>query len=886
MPVPRAAGAITLDGTLDEDTWKTASEFGCFIRTQGMRGNAVWGIDEAEAQTTVLMCRDEKYVYLGYEMAEPYIDVLKTQSGGQDDGRIWLDDCVEFKVDLGRDGKRVLHFIWNSLGRTYDEEEGTGCGGRAWNCDGKEAAARVDKANKKWFVEAAVPYEGLGAVPVTSGPLWRISLCRERYASDYRGLQENSAWCGQPERQLSTASRFGEVIFTDVTVRDVKIPEAHLGTGKTSFRIRGSRDRTVQVDVRSSARAESMGDRKTVELKAGKEAPVELDFCVADQGTAIVYVTIKEGDTLLACLRRAYYVPPLSRELAEHTKRLEAILANSGKDSPLAASAQSKLDGVRGLAAEVAQFVKTRSAAPFTDESRRQWDALAEKAGAYSAIGSYVSWNASPWLKVNQREMPDSFDSKATVALEAAQDEVEYGAFMVTNLTESPIAFRMRNRCGIPGLKLLTSPIPLMRTIAKSNPLAANLKGEVANPESVGAGHPTSAAPMLTMNEWGEVYVPGLSTKRVFVRADTHGVKPGRYSGQFVVEPLNAGYAPARVTIMLTVWPFAIPPRTPLSLYLWDYSRGAAHLDDLAAHRVTHFCVNSNPEETASATDFVRAKFRRGKLIGSYGIMANFENFAKKKGLKTGTEEYRNAFAKYVSDWAAAVKKAGATLDDVAVQHIDEPYGKAVEKILELGPVARKARPGLKFVVTCMTPFPELKQIAPYCDIYGFRGDQVYEPFKSFLEEEQKKGKKVWSFTCQTPVADRPPLSYWRMRAWWCFKQGFDGIMINLWSHLVHYDIWGPHIPPEPTVGYEALTQGMEDYCLFVMLRDLAAQAEKAGKTKEAAEARAVLDAAMSSVVRKPNADTTEADLAVLLETHRQLIGRQIAATRKALGME
>lgn len=885
MPIARTNGAIALDGRLAEQAWQTASEFGCFIRTQGMRGNAVWGLDQAEAQTKALVCYDQERLYVGYEVAEPYIDVLKTRSGPHDDGRIWLDDCVELKLDLGRDGKRVLHFIWNSLGRTYDEEDGAGCGGRAWNCEGKQVAAHVDKAGKKWCVEASVPYAGLGVEPPAPGTVWRVSLCRERYASEYRGLQENSAWCGQPERQLSTASRFGEVVFSDLAVREVRVPQAHLGTGTASFRLRSGGPRTVRVSVLSTAKdGEPIGDPKTVKLAAGKETPVALDFRVAEEGTAIVYVTIEDGDTLLACLRRTYYVRPLSQELGNHIERLEAILANSREGSPLAASAESKLAGARKLAAEVAAFVKGQSAKPFTDESRKQWDALGQKANAYSAIGSYVVWSASPWLKVNQKEMPDSFDSKAAVTLEAAQDEIEYGAFMISNLTRSPIAFRMLDYCRVPNLKLLSSPIPLMQTIAKANPLAANLRGEVANPESVGAGHPTSAAPMLTLNEWGEVYVPALSTKRIFVRVDTHGVEPGRYSGQFAIQPLNASYAPARVTIALTVWPFAIPSRTPLSLYLWDYSRSAAHLDDLAAHRVSHFCVNSNPEETAKSTEHVRAKLRRGKLIGSYGIMASFENFAKKRGLKRGTDAYRAAFAKYVTRWVEAVRKAGATLDDVAVQHIDEPYGEAIKKILELGPIVREAQPDLKLVITCMTPFPELQQIAPYCDIYGFRGDVLYEPFKSFLEQEQKKGKQVWSFTCHTPVADRPPLSYWRMRPWWCFKQGFDGIMINLWSNLVHYDWRGPHVAPEPTAGYEALTQGMEDYCLLVMLRDLIGEAEKAGKTKESTAAKAVLDAAVAAVVRKPTAETGEPDLAALLERHRQLIGRQIVALRKTLG--
>jgi len=188
--------------------------------------------------------------------------------------------------------------------------------------------------------------------------------------------------------------------------------------------------------------------------------------------------------------------------------------------------------------------------------------------------------------------------------------------------------------------------------------------------------------------------------------------------------------------------------------------------------------------------------------------------------------------------------------------------------------VFREQQPKLKLMLSCMTPFNELQQIAPFTDVYGFRGDVMYEPFTSFLKAEQAKGKEVWTFTCGTPVADAPAISYWRQRPWWAFKQGMDGIMIFCWGYLVHWE-WGAssHVGPVPTIGYEALAQGMEDYALLDMLRQRIAAARQAGRTEAADAAQTVLDTAIADAVVKTGPKLTEEQLETRLLGARLQVG-------------
>jgi hypothetical protein len=235
-----------------------------------------------------------------------------------------------------------------------------------------------------------------------------------------------------------------------------------------------------------------------------------------------------------------------------------------------------------------------------------------------------------------------------------------------------------------------------------------------------------------------------------------------------------------------------------------------------------------------------------------------------------------------LNDWVNTMLGFGATYEQMAIQHFDEPYGDAIKRIVELGPIFRKEQPKLRLILSGMTPFNEVQEIEPYTDIFGFRGAYYYEPFQSYYQKLQKeKGKQVLSFTCSTPVMEMPPLSYWRVRPWLCRRQGMDGMMIFAWAYLVHWE-WGQDadVVPPSTRGWEAVRQGMEDYCLL----DIIGKERERVKDKDAKlaeEAGALLEDALKNVAVSPGGAVTEEIQAQRVEEHRTKLGEMIVRLKK-----
>ena len=877
LPVTRCATAPTIDGKLDDAAWAEAAAASEFIRVKGIRGNALWGVDAPEAGTSVKICYDDEFLYLGWRCEEPFVEVLKTQTKVHD-GSVWFDDCVEFFLDVTRDGKHVIQTITSAANVVYDADYANG--GKKWSLEGAQSV--VSKGDKVWFVEAAYPFAGLGVQAPKAGDTWRMNFGRERYASSYRGLQENSLWSGQPESKFDMPERFGDILFGDLALVSVSVPRAFIGTAKVEARIRNTsaKARKLAATLECTSGGDLGGDRE-VELPAGQVTTVEIPFSTKTEGTQILWLTLKEGEKVVAVARRTFYVPSVSDPLAKTIGKMEGLLTNAKEGSELAAGIEEQLPKMRELQQQVAAFLEKQAEQPISDEAKKTWDGYEKRMKSFAALGTYVIWKKSPWLAVDQKELPESLNDRPTVSLTAAQGELEAFCFVFSNLTSEPIGLRLMGRLPIPG-KLYSSPITTFEEIARENPDSAHLKGSFADPERIAGGDPTSAVPLLRMNEWNELWLPANQTRQVWGLLDTHGVEPGKYSKSLVVKHLNKPWPDKRLSISITVWDFAIPEKTPLGLYLWDYASSEAHIKDMADHRVNIFFANCNVDHLKKSEEVIKRKLRYGQVWGGYGILHEFEKVAEKKGAKRGTGDYQKLFADYLNEWVNTMLSFGATYDQIAVQHFDEPYGDAIKKIVELGPVFRKEQPKLRLILSGMTPFNEVQEIEPYTDIFGFRGAYYYEPFKTYYQKLQaEKGKEVLTFTCSTPVMEMPPLSYWRVRPWLCRLQKMDGLMIFAWAYLVHWE-WGQNadVVPPPTRGWEAVRQGMEDYCLLDLIE------KEAGRVKDrdaglAAEAKGLLEDALKNVAVAPRGPVTEEVLAGRLEEYRTKIGEMIVELRK-----
>lgn len=168
------------------------------------------------ALTTARLMYDDENLYVAYECAEPSIEKMKLKSVGRD-GNVYGNDEVELFLNTDENSDRKVMqfmaapiedafydarkgFIEDALNPNYNRWEIT-----SWNVAWRYAF-HIDKANKKWTLEIAMPFKGLGVAPPAPGTVWTGNFARCRRVDG----EDLSSWIpagfGNPEL-------FGEIVF-------------------------------------------------------------------------------------------------------------------------------------------------------------------------------------------------------------------------------------------------------------------------------------------------------------------------------------------------------------------------------------------------------------------------------------------------------------------------------------------------------------------------------------------------------------------------------------------------------------------------------------------------------------------------------------------------
>lgn len=227
----RTAGPITIDGKLDELSWKLAPRSSRFVDI--VTGKPAW------FDTRVAILWDDAYLYFGFTAEETDVRATLTQR----DSKIYEDNDVEVFV-AGQDA--YYEFEINALNTIYEVfwiwkdifKPGSLCYGRRefnpaahptleisgigghvhprgerwgfldWDFPGLLHAVRVDGTlnqragtDKGWSVELAFPWKGLElladgrSLPPRDGDVWRIDCSRfEQLGPDGQRLDPAAGW--------------------------------------------------------------------------------------------------------------------------------------------------------------------------------------------------------------------------------------------------------------------------------------------------------------------------------------------------------------------------------------------------------------------------------------------------------------------------------------------------------------------------------------------------------------------------------------------------------------------------------------------------------------------------------------------------------------------
>jgi hypothetical protein len=163
--------APKIDGTLDDEVWKSAATYTAFKNADGK---------ESKIKTKMYVAQDDKALYIAVECFEDAKALKNITAEVKDhDGDLWTDDSIEVFVDPAGKKKDYYQIIINSKGTTYDAYL-VGEGGKESDVDWNpkyQSAAKVGK--ESWVAEFAFPWSIFTKTPKMD-TTWGFNVLRNR----------------------------------------------------------------------------------------------------------------------------------------------------------------------------------------------------------------------------------------------------------------------------------------------------------------------------------------------------------------------------------------------------------------------------------------------------------------------------------------------------------------------------------------------------------------------------------------------------------------------------------------------------------------------------------------------------------------------------------
>lgn len=174
--VVRAAGAITVDGSLDDPGWQGAGVIDQFYETQP--GDNI----PAKIKTTVLLAYDARYLYIGLRCDDPDPRAIRAPFVERD-GVIGTDDNVAIFLDTRNDRRSAVELRVNPRGVQADGTFNDASQAEDFSPDFLyDTAARI--TDQGWQAELRVPFTSL-RYPPRDPQEWGIMVWRN-YPRDFR----------------------------------------------------------------------------------------------------------------------------------------------------------------------------------------------------------------------------------------------------------------------------------------------------------------------------------------------------------------------------------------------------------------------------------------------------------------------------------------------------------------------------------------------------------------------------------------------------------------------------------------------------------------------------------------------------------------------------
>lgn len=226
----RAAGAINIDGRLQEPAWRNAPKTDIFVDIEGDAK------PRPRFATHARMLWDDRYFYIAAEMEEPHVWGTLTKR----DSVIFHDNDFEVFIDPNGDRNEYYELEINALNTVWDlflpkPYRDGGSARNEWDIVGLKTAVRIDGTlnnpadrDKGWTVEMAIPWKVLGeyahqSAPPADGDVWRVNFSRVewqheivdgKYHKVANTKEDNWVWSPQGVIDMHRPEMWGKVRFS------------------------------------------------------------------------------------------------------------------------------------------------------------------------------------------------------------------------------------------------------------------------------------------------------------------------------------------------------------------------------------------------------------------------------------------------------------------------------------------------------------------------------------------------------------------------------------------------------------------------------------------------------------------------------------------------
>ncbi|HDY87769.1 MAG TPA: hypothetical protein ENH82_06575 [bacterium] len=214
LRIVKTAESPVIDGVLNEDCWKNAQSNSLNLCLNG---------EKPLYPTTVRVCYDDTYLYIGFECQDPDAASTVTKYDGpvsqQDYISVYIDADSDLKayviIDVAPTGAVSDAFVLSNNNRMkekilYD-----------WNCEGLRTSVSVygggavpGTQDRFWRVELALPFEEFITaphIPPSPGDSWRINF----YRKDITNGWDISAYVPTGSENFHKPSKFAWLFFEE-----------------------------------------------------------------------------------------------------------------------------------------------------------------------------------------------------------------------------------------------------------------------------------------------------------------------------------------------------------------------------------------------------------------------------------------------------------------------------------------------------------------------------------------------------------------------------------------------------------------------------------------------------------------------------------------------